>query len=701
MRNKRNVKGFTLVELIVVSAIMVAVMGAILNFIQPINRFYQRTIYNSDANDIGSYLMDKIEANTRYSTGLCVIEDMQGVPALKDGYILDGSGVKNSSITSTFTNVYIIDNEALRGIQESTYDATGTVAHRKQARGCILHTDINNEGIDFSKAQIVGTEDLYSDLGCTFTARLNTDDSRNKCLTIGMQIGQPQLRGTAYDYSKLIFSQERDLELVNINMTDANIRNMRAWYFSNDPAHGGTAYDINTIGRSNYTAGATAQGITDMISGAHRYTYILYNRNEPVTNENVQFKVSLYDKSPLDGGTEINFVNVKYGNKIPAEKITQFIDAAKSRAGSFTNIDGTVTTKTYDCVFCDGHGKIEDCAETAVMEDMIFYCKYLENTVTVTPTGAVNFYDIIQSNLNPTSFSGFGDTSYYTELLSSTPTYSASDPVDHKVTAPSTAIGSGFLDFQGWYSALNADGTGVAGTEFDDTADYTSSENFYAAYGPRCTIDPHRADASFIDGGVWFVFDATKNAQDVLNSSIFADRVASYVNDTTQVPPGKIVKWKVSDTSGDLGEASSSIGLVTDENYIFRAVLEDPPVPAPDIQVKDITPTVYWANQGNIKIDYKNEGSVPLDINTNPLSFELEFPNDIQGHNIGDNMGGWGDFPNGSSFTSVMTDHNKITFTISSTSTCEIDSSKTYYFFIQFNQDGSTFEAPTAINISY
>ena len=84
MNNKKNLKGFTLVELVIVGTIMVMIMGMVLNLIQPMNRFYQRTQNLADANDIGGIVMDTVDNSVRYATDMVILEDYAGVPLMKE-----------------------------------------------------------------------------------------------------------------------------------------------------------------------------------------------------------------------------------------------------------------------------------------------------------------------------------------------------------------------------------------------------------------------------------------------------------------------------------------------------------------------------------------------------------------------------------------------------------------------------------------
>ena len=337
---KSNKKGFTLVELIIVSTIMVMIMGAILNFVQPMNNFYSRTLYNSDANDVGSILQDYFEKEVRYSLNMCILEGYEGVPDVTGGYLRDFNGKK--AIKQKFTDVIIIDNNSLRGRVYSTYDENKTAAHRKHATGALLKAKVGAAGIDMDTLNILGKEELYSDMRCEFEAYLNIDDAKNKCITLSSKLWKPEGNGVGYDFNKIIFNQTRDFELVNINLRDADKMMYSAEYWTTrvDP-NDTLKYLAQTLDYSKFaratSASAPSDGISEMYAGVDSrgvtlpFTYIFYTKAEPET-EDVVVSVN------TDEGVSIDEKSYTSGSLISDSDITAWTNTAKGmERGAYTD----------------------------------------------------------------------------------------------------------------------------------------------------------------------------------------------------------------------------------------------------------------------------------------------------------------------------------------------------------------------------
>ncbi len=374
---KANKKGFTLIELIIVATIMVMVMGAILNFIRPMNKFYERTQNMDDTNDICSILMDNVDDQLRYATNLIVLQDYQGVPQLSDGFLVDSSG--HPSFKAKMTDVLIIDNDHVRGSQLAGYDAQGTVAHRKGAKGCILRARINDAGIDIDNMNILRSEDLYNDYGCKFDASLQvSENGKSKCLTIDMDLRRPTREGLNYVFKKVGASQVRDFELVNINLDEASNKNMNASFYSSR-ANALNTIDYNSFVQSSNTGGSNhleADGI---------YTYIFYTKEKPSTEE---VKISLRSEYP-SGAVVGSPKPLTSGSSIPDYIYNQWMDWGKSHQkidstnGTFMHFDG-ITSASGE--------PLEYYQSAPITSNMTFYCQYSPQTLS-TPTGYFKFID--------------------------------------------------------------------------------------------------------------------------------------------------------------------------------------------------------------------------------------------------------------------------------------------------------------------
>ena len=374
---KANKKGFTLIELIIVATIMVMVMGAILNFIRPMNKFYERTQNMDDTNDICSILMDNVDDQLRYATNLIVLQDYQGVPQLSDGFLVDSSG--HPSFKAKLTDVLIIDNNAIRGSQLAGYDAQGTVAHRKGAKGCILRARINDAGIDIDNMNILRSEDLYNDYGCKFDASLQvSENGKSKCLTIDMDLRRPTREGLNYVFKKVGASQVRDFELVNINLDEASNKNMNASFYSS------RANALNTIDYNSFVQSSNTGG-SNHLKADGTYTYIFYTKEKPSTEE---VKISLKSEAPSGAVVGIP-ITLTSGSSIPDYIYNQWMDWGKSHQkidstnGTFMHFDGITTA----------NGETLEYYQSApITSSLTFFCQYSSQTLSA-PTGYFKFID--------------------------------------------------------------------------------------------------------------------------------------------------------------------------------------------------------------------------------------------------------------------------------------------------------------------
>ena len=334
-KNKKNLKGFTLVELIIVSTIMVMIMGAVLNFIQPLNRFYQRTQNLADGNDIGNIIMDTVDNNLRYATNMMILEDYSGVPLMQDGYLKNSSGT--NAFDHKFTNVIIIDNGHPRGKTLDSYDPDVPAAHAKGALGSIMSAPIlsSGDGIDFTHLDIIGTEDIYSDFRARFNATLNVVDEKNKCVNLSMQLWKPELnRDTGvYEFNKEVYNQSRDLELVNINM---NRSSFKVECYTGVPHEGVQDIDYNRFPRSGETSTVTNDGQRELFTTGFK-TYIFYSNEASAESASADAMVGLREAG--ESSYLVTPQPYPIGSTIPEADLNTIEAQARSLEG-ITNIGG-------------------------------------------------------------------------------------------------------------------------------------------------------------------------------------------------------------------------------------------------------------------------------------------------------------------------------------------------------------------------
>ena len=315
----KNRKGFTLVELVIVSTIMVMILGAILNFIQPINRFYNRTLAISDANDVGTTVMSSLESELRYATNVLVLEDYEGVPKVKNGHLLTSDDKINEySKAVAFTDVIVIDNNNVRGSVLSDYDPESTTWRRKGATGQLMQMSIGTGAIDLNKLSFVSSEALYSDFKTIFNMNKDTNN-KNLSLRISMQLIRPEfVNGTGYVFRKTAYNQVRDMELVNINKLGIGGKqrsinsNWNLQYFTNrTDSEGhllGDAITYDDFGKESIPVGLTSEQ-QKFYDGSQKFTYVFYTKDAGEKSSAKTIKVKLM--SSKVGGVELASFDLK------------------------------------------------------------------------------------------------------------------------------------------------------------------------------------------------------------------------------------------------------------------------------------------------------------------------------------------------------------------------------------------------------
>lgn len=626
---KTNKKGFTLIELIIVSTIMVMIMGAILNFIQPMNNFYQRTLYNSDANDVGNILQDTFESQIRYATNICVLEGYEGVPAVVDGYLRDSTGGK--AINAKYTDVIVIDNDSLRGSVMAGYDENGNVAHRKRARGQLLYAPLNKDGIDMDKLEIVGGEPLYSDMKCEFEGYINVDDSKNNCLTLSSKLYKPEGNGTSYDFKKLIFNQKRDFELVNINLRSDVITKYSKYsaeYYTtrvdtNDP----TKYLAQTLDYAKFARESTSTSSNPNVSylyngndengNAISFTYIFYTKSVP-DNENVTITVK-----HEDGATIAEETNFTSGSIVTDAMLTNWKTLANAPAYVGLHQIGSeyyrITFKYFDANGAD----FETIKDAAITNDLELIARYDKQKVP-SPSFHVTFYDRFDnSNAWIDDANGKYNSNPYWSVPIYTPVCSEGDGLLDEIEVKYPG-GDGVHEFDHWEDgsgnvlALNERGTTSHGDDLYYRTIY-GDEEYFAVYK-----DP--AELTFIqDDGVEMgkvIIKHSSSYADLTSNSDYITNIAnnSYVN-AKQAAKKKIV-WEVLDSGDNPVCNLDSMTEFPDNTYRIKARLEDMP------EGLNITsfgvPTLNWG-VAEYPITISNATSDNLYIKTMTVNFPSSF----------------------------------------------------------------------------
>ena len=133
MKNK-NQKGFTLIELIVVIALLTVMMGAILQLMGPIRQVYNTTLNTVNTKTAGETIISYIEDKTRYSTDMLVLKDYEGVPQISPVGTSESFKVGNCS--AVFKECIIVDNSHTRNEMFADF-STNALTSRKNCTGTI------------------------------------------------------------------------------------------------------------------------------------------------------------------------------------------------------------------------------------------------------------------------------------------------------------------------------------------------------------------------------------------------------------------------------------------------------------------------------------------------------------------------------------------------------------------------------------
>lgn len=405
---RSNKKGFTLVELIVVGTMMVIILGAILNLIEPINNFYKNVQTTANSNDIGNLTMKYLESELRYSTEILILEDFEGVPVVKDGYIQRND---DTDMYCQYTDCIIVENnpEVVRGnINGAIAGDVGDpiVARRKSAFGQIyrVHLDESTGMLDPNDIRIALGEDVYDDFSYQFTIRgPQAVNTTNKVVDVKMDVFKPEYdakttdpnTGSHYIYNlnKPMFSQQRSLELLNINQIKGSYV---MYYFSDSPDVDDVLPIPNDIKKS--TTPAVEDWMDSLYSGNVPHTFIFYRKDPDPTassSTTVTVRLDTGDSFTLNKG---DIIPDTYG-KFPDPTDSTTWNAAswykKSLGGTVTGADGKLYQKQIAEIIDDSINKtLQDYIAdgTPVNQDINFRIVW-GYVLKATPTGSLSFYN--------------------------------------------------------------------------------------------------------------------------------------------------------------------------------------------------------------------------------------------------------------------------------------------------------------------
>ena len=369
---KKNNSGFTLVELIIVVALLAIMMGAILKLMDPIRSVYKDTYDTVNTKTVGETLISYVEDRVRYSTNVLVLENYVGVPQITP--MAGKSSAKVGTSKYEYTNVIVVDNTNIRGSMFSDYKGdTGTSYARKNCKGCIyeLKSIGDKTVLDLTSAS-AGTigEDIYGDYDHDIT--MNTyDEGGLAYLSVDVLSTPKKYDGSGYvrdDENN--FKAQRSFDLVNINISEKKVNRTNDRYaldkctdFDTDPNY--TDFPQQTTVPSGLTA--KQQKYFDTSDPTNKYTYIFFYINRSSDSEmcTVNCMYDPNDPSPSYAGHPVpnTSFSVQAGSTLNSAAIAKL-----------NNLDARSGYKSY--YITDGQNKITDFSTYIINDDITFIVFY-------------------------------------------------------------------------------------------------------------------------------------------------------------------------------------------------------------------------------------------------------------------------------------------------------------------------------------
>lgn len=249
MKKNNNQNGFTLVELIVVMAMMSIIFGALMNIISPTKKFFNETEAFKDELVLSQGITDALAAEVRYSTNVLVLENYVGVPDIKDGEI---AGVPDV----VYDRAVLLDNDLVRGAYDNKYESNkeSTVSRRKGAKGQILRFEIGALGVNFNVSDMLYTEEYYDEYQYEFSASGKVDENGKGYIDFGVVMNDMVRSGGKYVDNEDNYESNEFLYLKNINLDENDGYNLVVKDFkgsTNDD-------DYENFERADVNAGITA-----------------------------------------------------------------------------------------------------------------------------------------------------------------------------------------------------------------------------------------------------------------------------------------------------------------------------------------------------------------------------------------------------------------------------------------------------------
>ena len=213
---KKNKQGFTLVELIVVVAIMTIIMGAVLSILKPVNNYFIKVKNTAHQEAACITIGDSISDNIKYAKKITIIctDDITRKPTV-------------------YNHIITIDNTAQRG----SVGATGLARH--------CYGLITKEDTSTGTSRTLSAFDINNDASyCITVEEYGTANTNKNFIKLNFQAMALKYENGAYvNNTDSIYRYSKSIEFTNINNKDMLVDTIKNdCNFSFEPYSGSNSY---------------------------------------------------------------------------------------------------------------------------------------------------------------------------------------------------------------------------------------------------------------------------------------------------------------------------------------------------------------------------------------------------------------------------------------------------------------------------
>lgn len=230
---KKNNAGFTLIELIVVMALMAIIMGAILNFIEPTSKLYATTNAYLNQEEAVTSIYNVLNDDLMYATDVCVFtgvsnhSDNDGETVGLAAELINYANAQTGNNTIMYNNCIVLDNVNVRTAtsKSEAKGATGSITKYALTDPTnYTYKDVTTDASLTSGNKLYtnyfALEDLtfMDDYKFFFTVE-GPRSGQEQVLTLKTDVYSPTYNSDTgeYEFTENHFSAENSIEFVNIN----------------------------------------------------------------------------------------------------------------------------------------------------------------------------------------------------------------------------------------------------------------------------------------------------------------------------------------------------------------------------------------------------------------------------------------------------------------------------------------------------